>query len=160
MPTSWPAIMPVMATVEIGVPGAARSNVIRFEPDSAYPKAMARYSSCPLLAGCSASRLTPQVGSDQGRCMSALLSYDRGQASYRRDNSGSGAAEGTRTPDPRFTKAVLYQLSYRGTGQAHLIAIRAPIRKNGSAGRNPENTRETHEAGRSVAGRGKLQRKS
>ena len=28
----------------------------------------------------------------------------------------TGAAEGTRTPDPRFTKAVLYQLSYRGTG--------------------------------------------
>ena len=26
----------------------------------------------------------------------------------------TGAAEGTRTPDPRFTKAVLYQLSYRG----------------------------------------------
>ena len=26
----------------------------------------------------------------------------------------SGAAEGIRTPDPRITNAVLYQLSYRG----------------------------------------------
>jgi hypothetical protein len=26
-----------------------------------------------------------------------------------------GAAEGIRTPDPRITNAVLYQLSYRGT---------------------------------------------
>ncbi len=27
----------------------------------------------------------------------------------------AGAAEGIRTPDPRITNAVLYQLSYRGT---------------------------------------------
>jgi hypothetical protein len=27
----------------------------------------------------------------------------------------NGAAEGIRTPDPRITNAVLYQLSYRGT---------------------------------------------
>ncbi len=27
-----------------------------------------------------------------------------------------GAARGIRTPDPRFTKAVLYQLSYCGIG--------------------------------------------
>ena len=26
----------------------------------------------------------------------------------------AGAAEGTRTPDPRITNAMLYQLSYRG----------------------------------------------
>ena len=30
------------------------------------------------------------------------------------DNVGAGAAEGIRTPDPRITNAVLYQLSYRG----------------------------------------------
>jgi hypothetical protein len=27
----------------------------------------------------------------------------------------TGAAEGIRTPDPRITNALLYQLSYRGT---------------------------------------------
>ena len=27
-----------------------------------------------------------------------------------------GAAEGIRTPDPRITNALLYQLSYRGAG--------------------------------------------
>ena len=32
-------------------------------------------------------------------------------------SQNSGAARGTRTPDPRFTKAVLYQLSYCGTEQ-------------------------------------------
>ncbi len=29
---------------------------------------------------------------------------------------GNGAAEGIRTPDPRITNAMLYQLSYRGNG--------------------------------------------
>ncbi len=28
-----------------------------------------------------------------------------------------GAGEGTRTPDPRITNALLYQLSYTGTGR-------------------------------------------
>jgi hypothetical protein len=32
----------------------------------------------------------------------------------------SGAAEGIRTPDPRITNAVLYQLSYRGTPMARM----------------------------------------
>jgi hypothetical protein len=31
------------------------------------------------------------------------------------DNDLAGAAEGIRTPDPRITNALLYQLSYRGT---------------------------------------------
>jgi|HubBroStandDraft_6_1064221.scaffolds.fasta_scaffold117836_2 hypothetical protein len=30
------------------------------------------------------------------------------------DEERTGAAEGIRTPDPRITNAVLYQLSYRG----------------------------------------------
>jgi hypothetical protein len=30
------------------------------------------------------------------------------------DNEDTGAAEGIRTPDPRITNALLYQLSYRG----------------------------------------------
>jgi hypothetical protein len=29
----------------------------------------------------------------------------------------NGAAEGIRTPDPRITNALLYQLSYRGAPQ-------------------------------------------
>jgi hypothetical protein len=33
----------------------------------------------------------------------------------------TGAAEGIRTPDPRITNAVLYQLSYRGP-----FAVRRP----------------------------------
>ena len=53
--------------------------------------------------------------------MSAATSGDPAcrvaHAGYRPDNFENGAAEGTRTPDPRFTKAVLYQLSYRGIGQ-------------------------------------------
>ena len=32
----------------------------------------------------------------------------------------SGAAEGTRTPDPIITNDVLYQLSYSGPGEAGL----------------------------------------
>ena len=54
------------------------------------------------------------------------------------DTLRNGAARGTRTPDPRFTKAVLYQLSYCGdfTG-ALIIEPRRQIRKNRSAGHNP-----------------------
>ncbi len=36
---------------------------------------------------------------------------------------GSGAAEGTRTPDPIITNDVLYQLSYCGAG--------VPLRRTG-----------------------------
>ncbi|MEY3004544.1 MAG: hypothetical protein RLZZ491_1720, partial [Pseudomonadota bacterium] len=36
-----------------------------------------------------------------------------------------GADEGTRTPDPRITNALLYQLSYIGTGA--LITRRAGL---------------------------------
>ena len=32
--------------------------------------------------------------------------------------TNSGAGEGNRTPDPRITNALLYQLSYPGTGAA------------------------------------------
>ena len=31
----------------------------------------------------------------------------------------NGADEGTRTPDPRITNALLYQLSYIGIGEVH-----------------------------------------
>jgi|HubBroStandDraft_6_1064221.scaffolds.fasta_scaffold185655_4 hypothetical protein len=34
------------------------------------------------------------------------------------DNENNGAAKGTRTPDPRITNALLYQLSYRGFGRS------------------------------------------
>jgi hypothetical protein len=82
-------------------------------------------------------------------------------AGYGLDILKNGAARGTRTPDPRFTKAVLYQLSYCGSGAfsgeacpgpdpgceavrrrkcdnaspyGALITSRAQIRKNRSAG--------------------------
>ena len=40
----------------------------------------------------------------------------------------NGAAEGIRTPDPRITNAVLYQLSYRGINDlAGLVGFFAPF---------------------------------
>ncbi len=41
--------------------------------------------------------------------------------------SWSGAAEGTRTPDPIITNDVLYQLSYSGHGRAHSKVVRACV---------------------------------
>jgi hypothetical protein len=38
-----------------------------------------------------------------------------------RDGCEPGAAEGIRTPDPRITNALLYQLSYRGTSLILLV---------------------------------------
>src|SRR6266853_6371897 len=49
--------------------------------------------------------------------------YFRSRTSMER---GGGAAEGTRTPDPRFTKAVLYRLSYCGIGERHVARIGRP----------------------------------
>ena len=40
---------------------------------------------------------------------------------------GSGAAEGTRTPDPIITNDVLYQLSYSGHGRALSKVVRACV---------------------------------
>ena len=37
------------------------------------------------------------------------------------DSGMPGAAEGIRTPDPRITNALLYQLSYRGTPDRDLF---------------------------------------
>ena len=39
----------------------------------------------------------------------------------------SGAAEGTRTPDPIITNDVLYQLSYSGHGRALSKVVRACV---------------------------------
>jgi hypothetical protein len=47
------------------------------------------------------------------------------------DNGRSGAAEGTRTPDPLITNEVLYQLSYRGGFPAPVIIACARNRKDG-----------------------------
>ena len=48
-----------------------------------------------------------------------------------RDNwSSSGAAEGTRTPDPIITNDVLYQLSYSGHGRALSKVVRACVDLN------------------------------
>ena len=47
-----------------------------------------------------------------GRCSGTLFRGPtlRGSGDY----ATNGAAEGIRTPDPRITNALLYQLSYRG----------------------------------------------
>ena len=37
---------------------------------------------------------------------------------HHKNNNLDGAAEGIRTPDPRITNAMLYQLSYRGPPKA------------------------------------------
>jgi hypothetical protein len=39
------------------------------------------------------------------------------------DKGGVGAAEGIRTPDPRITNALLYQLSYRGVPAIGALVI-------------------------------------
>ena len=44
--------------------------------------------------------------------------------------SESGAAEGTRTPDPIITNDVLYQLSYSGHGRALSKVVRACVDLN------------------------------
>jgi hypothetical protein len=44
----------------------------------------------------------------------------------------NGAAEGIRTPDPRITNALLYQLSYRGILKAGLLLILGMAKRKGS----------------------------
>ena len=46
---------------------------------------------------------------------------------FRDKWSESGAAEGTRTPDPIITNDVLYQLSYSGHGRALSKVVRACV---------------------------------
>ena len=46
----------------------------------------------------------------------SLTSYQR--TCWQNDFSKFGAGEGNRTPDPRITNALLYQLSYPGAGRA------------------------------------------
>src|SRR3954471_19260878 len=108
-------------------------------------------------------------------------------AGDRPDNSEAGAARGTRTPDPRFTKAVLYQLSYCGleafSGEAcpgpdpGCEAVRRRKCGNSRLGapdneprpkpqeqvgrpKIPKIRAGTHEAGRSVSGQAEFHRKS
>src|ERR1700678_4151259 len=55
-----------------------------------------------LRRGVTPALTPPEAGSDRGeRFLEEMLYF-------------IGAAEGIRTPDPRITNAVLYQLSYRG----------------------------------------------
>jgi hypothetical protein len=49
------------------------------------------------------------------------------------DYATNGAAEGIRTPDPRITNALLYQLSYRGMLKAAVLVIPRNCKRKASA---------------------------
>jgi hypothetical protein len=52
---------------------------------------------------------------DESVNLKSVVDPDRRPSRRAIAGNRNGAAEGIRTPDPRITNAVLYQLSYRGT---------------------------------------------
>lgn len=97
---------PTRPTCELGSGDLHRSNL------RPVPRGLRRGSSRSWVG----TRPTNRVAEDRGAGERIVVDPERvraGFARWQRENK-NGAAERTRTSDPRITNALLYHLSYRG----------------------------------------------
>jgi hypothetical protein len=80
----------------------------------------------PITGGCVYAH---RGGVCSGRRRASREATEEGRPLFRATNNGRGRADaGTRTPDPHFTKVVLYQLSYVGATMRPLPAAKIVAR--------------------------------